>query len=283
MQGAGTAEKPLLPTTWDEFLESIQVVDAYVSLPNNAIWDMNEINPDGLNEEIEIKAAEIRGNNTTIKNLYFNQFGCFTASRSADITEIHKLNILNFYTSAVRDEYLGIIESGDKPIHFKNSEWSGVVSSGVFVQGHINNFRFTHDGEKSCALTLEFNGTGDMVGGSMISDGNGLRFQHCNIELSGTSTVDNWNLSQYPYFEYCWIRGKSPFKTFTGNGVSTIYDIEIPEDVTMENCDSTCVVNVDKVKGNIVNKSNDTPIIQTTTAQLKSPAYLQNAGFNIIV
>ena len=56
--------------TWAEFLDAIAVEGNTVICPSQAIWDMNEIEPEGVTTLPAINCTAIQGNDTTIKNLH---------------------------------------------------------------------------------------------------------------------------------------------------------------------------------------------------------------------
>ena len=58
--------------SWDEFLQAIQVSGNDVHCPNDAVWDMNEIAPDGIIGTIRFDCANVYGHNCTIKNLKYD-------------------------------------------------------------------------------------------------------------------------------------------------------------------------------------------------------------------
>ena len=55
--------------SWSEFLTAIAVSGDTVVLPENAVWDMNEIAPAGVNG-LTFLRAEVNGNGTEIKNMW---------------------------------------------------------------------------------------------------------------------------------------------------------------------------------------------------------------------
>ena len=59
-------------TSWSQFLSAIQVSGDTVHCPEDAIWDMNELEPDGHIGNIRFDCDNVYGHNTTIKNLRYN-------------------------------------------------------------------------------------------------------------------------------------------------------------------------------------------------------------------
>lgn len=62
--------------TWADFIDAVQESGADVVLPENAVWDMNEIAPDGVSSLPTILCSTITGNGTEIRNLKTD--GAFT-------------------------------------------------------------------------------------------------------------------------------------------------------------------------------------------------------------
>ena len=59
-------------TSWAEFLSAIQVSGDTVHCPEDAVWDMNELEPDGHIGTIRFDCDNVYGHNTTIKNLRYD-------------------------------------------------------------------------------------------------------------------------------------------------------------------------------------------------------------------
>ena len=277
MTGDGTKENPLRPETWNEFVEAVETSAAYVECPERAVWDMNEINPDGLTSNIAWRAFSVEGNGTEIKNLYFNGgYIGFGAAVADDYPYMRKLNFTNFFTSASSERCFSMEHSG--PFVIKRCNFSGVVSSGICFYAWMTNnaIYITHDGDKSCSINIEFTGSGAFTAQSSYQ----VRFEHARIIFSGQSTYkyDGYNYDKIVY-RNCIIQGKSPFKTFRGRAESSIFDIVIPEEHTFDVSSPSSIVNVDKISGEIPTTDET---LQVTTAQMGDAAYLQSIGFNIL-
>lgn len=78
-------------TTWAEFVTAVGTSGADVTLPENDIWDMNEILPH-FNQNLDIACASINGNGTEIKNLHITGHFHFTAA--TNVQDISFTNIL---------------------------------------------------------------------------------------------------------------------------------------------------------------------------------------------
>lgn len=80
-------------TNWADFVAAIAVSGDIVVCPIKAKWDMNEIYPEGLQTNITINCAEIRGNETEIRNLHM--FGKFIVPADLEIKSLYMKNIVS--------------------------------------------------------------------------------------------------------------------------------------------------------------------------------------------
>ena len=80
--------------SWAEFLQAIQVSDDTVHCPENATWDMNELEPDGHIGTIRFDCDNVYGHNTTIKNLRYDGSVSFH-SGFVEMSDLHWENILS--------------------------------------------------------------------------------------------------------------------------------------------------------------------------------------------
>ena len=78
---------------WAEFLQAIQVSGDTVICPDGAIWDMNEIEPDGHIGTISVNCDAIYGHNTTIKNLKIDGYISFHSGFQI-MSDLHFENVL---------------------------------------------------------------------------------------------------------------------------------------------------------------------------------------------
>lgn len=96
MQGNGTQVDPYIPENWDEFVQSIGTMNAYITMPEDGgIFDMKKIAPHG-GITIEIKCKLIKGNDWEIRNAYNCLFSVndIAAQNGVSIIGLH---FLNFY------------------------------------------------------------------------------------------------------------------------------------------------------------------------------------------
>lgn len=278
MQGTGTQTDPFYPTNWNEFLTAIQQENAYVECPENGIWDMNEMLPDGLKNTINWRACLTNANGLTIKNLYFNG-GFFNFGNPTYDINIYRINFLNMTTSGSSSNIFNFyVLSGyhGSNIYIRNCKLSGLISSGV-VFNAMYPIYLTHDGEKSCSLNFK------LIGNGTLCYSYPPYFQYCNIKLDGETTGNSG--SQNTSFERCYISGKSPYNIVLFYGHDNVLDIEIPEGKYMRPPDDvefsrSSVLNIDKFYGQYNNSNSK--YIEVTEEQLSDAAYLQSKGFSIV-
>lgn len=281
MTGAGTQPDPFRPTNWDEFVTAIGQSDVHIECPENGVWDMNEMLPEGMMSNAKWAGNVVNGNGLTINNLNFNG-GFFSFSDSTHATDICKLNFLNMSTSG-NHAYMfytndtSSLHAGNKAC-FQHCKFSGLISRGkVFHARRQEKMLLTHDSEKSCSLNFKFTGNGTLC------DSDAPHFSYCNIKFDG-ETMASVSSSATTY-EKCFISGKSPFNELKIYGYDNILDIEIPEGKQISTASysnshiNTSVINVDKMHGSYTNTSYK--YIEATTEQLSDAAYLQSKGFSI--
>lgn len=81
-------------TSWQEFLQAIQVSGNTVHCPDGAIWDMNELEPNGHVGTIRFDCDNVYGHNTTIKNLRYDGSVNFH-SGFVEMSDLHWENVLS--------------------------------------------------------------------------------------------------------------------------------------------------------------------------------------------
>lgn len=79
-------------TSWNEFVQAIAVTGDTVVLPNETLWDMNEIYPEGVSGDIPINCARIIGNKTEIRNLHL--LGKFVMPADCQFDDLYLKNII---------------------------------------------------------------------------------------------------------------------------------------------------------------------------------------------
>ena len=78
--------------SWNDFVQAIAVNGDTVVLPNEALWDMNEIYPEGVSGDIPINCARIIGSKTEIRNLHL--LGKFVMPADCQFDDLYLKNII---------------------------------------------------------------------------------------------------------------------------------------------------------------------------------------------
>ena len=79
-------------TSWAQFVQAIAVSGDTVVLPSGALWDMNEIAPEGVSGDIPINCAAINGRNTEIRNLHL--YGKFIVPADLVFNDLKMANMV---------------------------------------------------------------------------------------------------------------------------------------------------------------------------------------------
>lgn len=279
MTGTGSQMQPYKPENWEEFVEAVGTSGAYVSCPDNAVWNMNESMPVGITSSIFIRAKQILGNNTTIKNLTFTNSGNLNFNLSG--TEIIKLNFLNIYTTM--DSTACFYNNGGTV--FRNCKFSGIISHGSFLSGgYYSGFNFTNDtgdNPKGCSFNFEFYGNGNMY--TNTSSPPEVKFTNCNIHISGENDAGVSKAFLKCRMTNCYISGKCPSKAGIYVSLdSNVYDIEVPEgQVDIYNSVAKTVINNSLVDASYTNGNGVDYLIKATEEQMHDAEYLKSQGFMI--
>lgn len=257
--------------SWTEFLEAIAVSGDTVECPENAVWDMAQLEPEGHSGYI-VCNAKINGRGTQIKNLvmldspanarfFFND----------DVTDLHILNA----TLECSSSFFGVA-------NFKTAQmctFSGMLrGSGV---GFGTNAYFYR-----CAANLEWaTATGTSIFGRNCS------VKYCNFKVSGTrlqtiALYQHNSSDQISGYENCYVILDTPQVTsLTGRKFKT----------SVLRCNAANVTDLSALNdgGGAQNfsllVSSDFPNVQTTSSgvvlvtenNLRDAAYLQSIGFPI--
>lgn len=285
MTGTGTQTDPYCPDNWGEFVTAIGKSGAYVSCPENAVWDMNDVLPSGISSNIKVKCSYIYGNGLTIKNLTFRS-GYFVHDSSEIATCFYNIKFLNFYKEASSD-YLFYTSYRSK-FYWYDCTFSGIVDNMFFIR---NTEKSTYHFER-CSLNLIFNNNSFIYQYQSYTTVYAPIFIDCNIKLDGNSNSPYYSNYRQNLMECknCLITGTLPFKCLKfyrdSNATlrSSVLDIEIPEGRTIDldsNITNTyplpnSIINSDKIEGNVSNL-----ITRVTTAQMSDAEYLASIGFPI--
>ena len=260
--------------SWSGFVTALNVSGAVVVLPENAVWDMNEILPYGLTENIKIACKAIYGNGTRIKNLNLNN--CYFEYKGTDI---------KYFRDLLMTDWIGTnkffdLNSGSE---FYRCAISGITAA-QYVIANTNAYSYSQCNMISCSVNVE----GSHSQFRLI--GNISELKYCRIELHGVNSTNSspagtscgyCELSLYfpnaetgyygfpmMYYRGCVLHGNMKsvtqcYEISEWSGQPTVFDIDMFGD------------------GFVSTKPQY--FIPCTDAQLKDPAYLRSKGFPIVV
>ena len=194
MTGTGTQADPYIVYTWDEFV-SVADKAVYITCPDNLVWDMSEILPDGLVRDVTITVKEFDGNGLIIKNLYANG-GKLDFYIGGNHQYIKRVSFLEISTSSEhKDALFSQAYQRRKYFYswFQNCKFTGVISSGALIGMGGTEYppTFKDDGDKSCSFDIY------LKGDAVFCRSNTPRFNNCFIKFGGyTTTIHNLRKSQ---------------------------------------------------------------------------------------
>ena len=265
-------------TSWAEFLQAVQVAGDDVHCPDGAVWDMNELEPDGHVGSISFSCATVYGHNTTIRNLRYDGKITF-ASGFTLMSDLHWENILaNLGSNSRFFERQGTISAASDLSQMTLCKFSGFFTktdtSANTAINPIYGFKLYRCGanvESPCgAFTLPYT------------------MEYTNFLAQLPNVVYLYNIGgtrpssdQLHYF--CNIVTVAPNCTAdytTGNAMGSVFRGR-KERLTAfaKPCGGTymnlyCSTDMDAI-------TNSQGVVGVTEAQLRDSSYLQNIGFPI--
>ena len=165
-------------TSWSEFLTAAVVSGDTVVCPENAVWDLAELEPEGHTGQIQIRAS-VQGRGTQIKNLVI-QSGIGTNNASIDIrgassSAISEVTDLHF----INCDVVGGTNGG-----FCNTNNTYLEACTFSAMVHGTNYGFYYGGHRTlyrCAVNLEF---ATASGFTMFGDN--CTVEYLNAKISGS-------------------------------------------------------------------------------------------------
>lgn len=173
MTGTGTSADPFVPTNWGELKTACATANAYISLPANGSWDMNEQYPTGVPAITSNGTAHISGNGFTIDNLYAENIIVFSGTFA----------ISNLDVPSMKLKGSSFLAPADSNSTFENVRLSGELNdSMVCYTANVNRtIKF-----RRCSMNYNLVGNAKMcVTGNYMPN---MEFTHSHIELKGTTS-----------------------------------------------------------------------------------------------
>ena len=256
--------------SWADFLTAIAVSGDTVNCPEDAIWDMNEIEPLGHMTDITINCSQINGNGLRIKNLHI--FGKFNVSNCT----LYDLFLTDVIASG---SVATCLFSGN--VFFRRCAVSCILSS-----TYLNLTTRTTNYSKDLAQNSSFYVEGTSNQFSLHSGpGSGQQMIYCRIEIHASNTTSEVITG---YFQSCEI------VVYAANAayITSTYFKGCTLRGNLENAaegywigDWTGDISVYSTDGFNPEYTPRYPqyFVGVTEEQLKTPEYLRALGFPIVV
>lgn len=308
MTGTGTQADPFIIESWDEFKAGIHhtaSVDAYYSVPEGTVWDMNELEPNGvpsINFFANNTKLYIHCNGLKIKNARVKSDITFINLQPNNSIHLYGINIINVLNegTVIRNFY----DNAYTNIH--DSIITGISSGNVFVGKH---YMKKMGDIYRCGLDIELNKGYLSKTGSMCCHDSHIRLTTKNTQdqlpkpwyekyHEDSSYGFNW------LFNNCLIEldieGNGVDNTFFQYGCYSYYTNNVIKARGKDYTIITCIDNNNKIQ--IINTENNIKTLYTnsiyasedsgvfdepinskevTTEQLKDADYLRSLGFPI--
>lgn len=258
-------------TNWADFVQAVAVSGDTVICPSGAIWDMNEIAPEGI-AGFPVNCAEIQGRGTEIKNLRVaSSIGLGGGGNFYQpIEALHFTNFVcesgSFFAAA------GAARQGP------HTEFAGCKFSGLLPQ-NAQYFCEVAGGDTRptdflrCAFTIEFGYNNEWYATQITRNGT-IKYCRMHIRLPNGALF-------YPNASWSYVRIDCPAMTrlHLGGAVANVYDGDLPQ-LNSAMGDATTYPSVYN-KDTMPQFSGVSNVIGVTEAQLRDPDYLSSIGFPI--
>lgn len=253
--------------SWSEFVAAVAVSGDTVVCPEGAVWDMNEIAPEGISTQIVFRCAVIEGNGTTIRNLHGMIANALLIPARMTLA-VNALHIENFIMDA-SSLFAGAV-------NFSGCRLSGLTPASVryLVNGVAT---FTR-----CAIAWEAMYNNGSYSVELSSSTAIPQATYCRIAVDAPDATLCYIKANWSY-----IRINCPQQTglFIGHGsialLANVYDGELPL-VTgvVLNAPAAAYKSVYNAE-TLTQFPGTASVIGVTEAQLRDPAYLSSIGFPI--
>lgn len=151
-------------TSWAEFVQAVGVAGNTVVCPEDAVWDMNQIAPEGV-AKITIACDEIQGNGLEIKNLvstggfYIEKAGGTTSAKAEVlISGLSMHNILGYGGSTYSGTTGFIYAAKNQAVTIRQCSFSGIFANAVhrfYVADESSGNNQGYIYNELCALNIE--------------------------------------------------------------------------------------------------------------------------------
>lgn len=251
--------------SWADFVQAVAVSGDTVICPENAIWDMNEIAPEGI-AGFSVNCASIQGNGTGIKNLRVQS--SITLNGGDAVQTIESLHMTNFVSES--GSFFGAAGSASLHTVFEGCKFSGLLPQNAqyfcVVAAHPTDFL-------QCSFAIEF-GYNNPWYATQITQNGAIKYCRMHIQLPNGALF-------YPNASWSYVRIDCPAMQMLhlGGAVANVYDGDLPQ-LTNAIGDATTYPSIYN-KDSMPQFSGAANVIGVTEAQLRDPDYLSSIGFPI--
>lgn len=257
-------------SSWDEFIQAVSGRGDTVVLPQNAVWDFNDLYPEGVpsNKHGDIWSAKIVGNGTTLKNVLVDSwfFGV-----SASSCEIEDLRLENFITTGGP---LFAVNAGSYV--FRRCAFSGLLAEYQSYPACLYNTNGGASQLISCAFTLEAASSRPFrILWTQNTDRDEKKYCRIKLHLPNSSGYAGENT------QWSQVNVDCPAQTslYIGGACANVYGGNLPQVSSVSGSIQSYISVFNNEE--IPNLSSTASIIGCTTAQLHDAAYLSSLGFPI--
>ena len=257
--------------TWEEFLEAVQVAGDTVLCPSQAVWDMNEIAPEGVTSLPRIWCSSIQGNGTTIKNLNTSDY--FEVFHSSEIFYADSLHFENFIAEGGA-LFLCSKSTRGKNAVFSNCKFSGLCGTGTRGVLRPGTGTQGNDYGGADALRCSFLVDAQTSSGFWACSESA---KYCRFQIA----VPNGVFTMPKTLEWCYVRADTPLQQgiCPAGSLACVFDGEM-QNVTQAQEPSHTFISVFN-KTSIPNLTESEYLKGVTDAQLRNADYLYSIGFPI--
>lgn len=253
-------------SSWSDFLLAVQESGADVVLPENAVWNMNEISPEGVSSLPEIRCSNIYGNGTEIRGLRTDSN---FYSNSHVLEKVANLHFIDFILEG-QSLFSTSNNTRDGYIAFSGCKFSGLC--GTQTQGILMPGRGTYGddygtiGAERCSFVVDAQVPGWFYTARYLE----YSRVHCAVPNGYMLGIARWS----------YLRMDQPTTESIPMTIrASVLDGQMQNAVTPPTVDTQFI--------SIFNKDGAPQIEDTaylkgvTTAQLRDPQYLASIGFPI--
>lgn len=173
MTGTGTSADPFVPSTYAEFKTACETSGAYISMPTNGEWDLNEQYSSGV-PAITFNNCHIAGNGFTMRNIYAENINTFSGTAEISSMDFPGINQLG-------GAFIHLSSSGDS---FANCRFSGQLTDAEFIKTSGYNYNATF---RQCSFNFKLSGSA-----LFCTYGNYTaqpKLYYSNVKLVGTTSA----------------------------------------------------------------------------------------------